>query len=210
VAIGWRRGVRPDPLLLGLALVMLALALSAVRNQAWFAFGGSLLAADTLARGRRDQVPVLGRAFRQVLVGLLATTALVSICVLAVTPTSQFESEMPQRAMGAAVAMAVRNPALRVLGDDWSGTPMLWLYPAMVGRVGFDIRLEQYSSRQLNEYIDFLFAHPGWQRVMRGYSIVVVSRREHPRLAADLERVPGWRIVYRDRDGLVLERRGIA
>ena len=210
VAIGWRRGVRPDPLLAGLALVMLALALSAVRNQAWFAFGGSLLAADTLARGRRDQVPVLGRAFRQVLVGLLATTALVSICVLAVTPTSQFESEMPQRAMGAAVAMAVRNPALRVLGDDWSGTPMLWLYPAMVGRVGFDIRLEQYSSRQLTEYIDFLFAHPGWQRVMRGYSIVVVSRREHPRLAADLERVPGWRIVYRDRDGLVLERRGIA
>jgi hypothetical protein len=210
VAIGWRRGVRPDPLLLGLALVMLALALSAVRNQAWFAFGGSLLAADTLARGHRDQVPVLGRAFRQVLVGLLATTALVSICVLAVTPASQFESEMPQRAMGAAAAMAVRNPALRVLGDDWSGTPMLWLYPAMVGRVGFDIRLEQYSSRQLNEYIDFLFAHPGWQRVMRGYSIVVVSRREHPQLAADLEQVHGWRIVYRDRDGLVLERRGIA
>jgi hypothetical protein len=209
VAVGWRRGARPDPLLLGLAVVLLALAMTAVRNQAWFAFGGSLLAADTLARSRPGQVPVLGRAFRRVLAGLLATLALASLGVLAVTPSSQFESEMPQQAIGVAAAIAARQPALRVLGDDWSGTPMLWLYPAMFGRVGFDIRLEQYSSAQLSAYIDFLFAHPGWQQAMRGYSIVVVSRREHPQLAADLERVHGWRIVYRDRDGLVLERRGI-
>jgi hypothetical protein len=210
VAVGWRRGVRPDPLLLGLAIVLLALALTAVRNQAWFAFGGSLLAADTLARGRQGPVPVLGRAFRQVLAGLLATLAIVSLGVLAVTPASQFESEMPRRAIGVAAAIAGRNPALRVLGDDWSGTPMLWLYPAMLGRVGFDIRLEQYSSQQLSAYIDFLFVHPGWQRATRGYGLVVVSRREHPQLAAGLERLPGWRIVYQDRDGLVLERRGLA
>jgi MFS family permease len=206
VAVAWRRGVRPDPLLLGLALVLLILALTAVRNQAWFAFGASLLAADTLARGRDRKVPVLGRAFRQVLAGLLATLALVSLGVLAVTPASQFESEMPRRAIGVAAAIAARNPALRVLGDDWAGTPMLWFYPAMLGRVAFDIRLEQYSSQQLNAYIDFLFAHPGWQRVMRGYDIVVISRREHPQLAADLERAHGWHIVYLDRDGLVLER----
>jgi hypothetical protein len=210
VAVGWRRGVRPDPLLLGVALVLLALALTAVRNQAWFAFGGSLLAADTLARGRRGQVSALGRTFRQALAGLLATMALVSLGVLAVTPTSQFESEMPRQAIGVAAAMAARHPALRVLGDDWSGTPMLWLHPATLGRVGFDIRLEQYSTGQLSAYIDFLFVHPGWQRVLRGYGIVVVSRREHPQLAADLERAHAWRIVYRDRDGLVLERRGIA
>jgi hypothetical protein len=206
VVVGWRRGVRPDPLLLGLALVLLALALTAVRNQAWFAFGGSLLAADTLARGRHGQVPVLGRAFRRALAGLLATSAVVSLGVLAVTPTSQFESEMPRGAISVTAALAARNPALRVLGDDWSGTPMLWLYPPMLGRIGYDIRLEQYSGQQLNSYIDFLFARPGWWRVMRGYSIVVVSRREHPQLAADLERAHGWRIVYRDRDGLVLER----
>ena len=115
---------------------------------------------------------------------------------------------MPRQAINVAAAMAARNPALRVLGDDWSGTPMLWLHPAMLGRVGFDIRLEQYSTSQLSAYINFLFVHPGWQRVLRGYSIVVVSRREHPPLAADLGRAHGWRVVYRDRDGLVLERQG--
>ena len=85
---------------------------------------------------------------------------------------------------------------------------MLWLHPAMSGRVGFDARLEQYSGTELSGYFTFLYtAGPGWQRVMRGYGIVVVSRREHPQLAADLERLPGWRTVYRDRDGIVLEQR---
>jgi hypothetical protein len=83
---------------------------------------------------------------------------------------------------------------------------MLWLHPAMFGRVGFDARLEQYSVAQIDAYADFLDAGGrAWQRVMHGYDIVAVSRRMHPRLASALARLPGWRVVYSDRSGLVVE-----
>jgi hypothetical protein len=41
---------------------------------------------------------------------------------------------------------------------------------------------------------------------MRGYDIVVVSRQQHRWLVTALVRLPGWRVVYSGRDGLVLER----
>jgi hypothetical protein len=106
-----------------------------------------------------------------------------------------------------AAAAAAKNPGTRILGDEWSGTPMLWLHPEMLGRVGFDARLEQYSASQMTAYADFLLVRgPRWQRVMRGYSIVVISRRMHPEAAAALQRLPGWRVVYQDRASIVLQR----
>ena len=207
VAAARRRGRRPDPVLFGLAAVLLVLALTAVRHQAWFGFGGSLLAADTLARSDRGRVPVFSRAFRRAAAGVLGALALTSVGMLTLTPGSTFESLIPRRAIDVAAAAAAKSPGVRVLGDDWAGTPMLWLHPAMFGRVGFDIRVEQYSAAQISADFDFMYVHgPRWQRVMAGYGIVVVSRRQRPLLAATLLKLPGWRVVYHDRNGLVLQR----
>lgn len=207
VTVAWRRGTRPDPVLAAAALALLGLALTAARNQVWFGFGGSLLAADTLARSSGGRVPVLSRAFGRVTAGVLATAALAGLGVLATTPDRQFESQVPLRAIDTAAALAAKNPAARVLGDDECGSAMLWLRPAMFGRVGFDARLEQYSVTQIDAYADFLDVRGrAWQRVMHGYDIVVVSRSLHPPLARALARLPGWRVVYSDRDGLVIER----
>jgi len=208
VALAWHRGTRPDPLLCGLALVLLAAAFTAVRNQQWFAFGGSLLAADTLARSNGGRVPQLGQAFRKATTGVLATLAVVSVGVLALTSGQQFQSRIPRRAIDVAATLAARNPAGRILGDPWSGTPMLWLHPETIGRVGFDARMELYSAPELSAYFDFLSVHGRrWQRVMHGYSLVVASRALDPKLTGALERLPGWRVVYQDRSGLVLQRR---
>jgi hypothetical protein len=205
--IMWRRGTRPDPLLAAITLVLLAAALTAIRNQAWFGFAASLLAADTLARGG-GQAAVFGNAFRRLIAGALCGLAVASLTVLALAPSRDFETLIPRQAIDVAAAVAAKNPGVRILGDEWSSSAMLWLHPAMSGRVGFDARLEQYSGTELSGYLTFLHAAgPGWQRVMRGYGIVVVSRLERPQLAASLQRLPGWRIVYRDRDGIVLERR---
>ncbi len=210
VVVGLRRGARPDPLLSALALVLLAVAFTAVRNQQWFAFGGSLLAADTLARGNSGRVPELRQGFRRVIAGVLAAVAVASAGVLAVTPNQQFQSKIPGRAIDVAAALAARNPAERILGDPWSGTAMLWLHPATIGRVGFDARMELYSAAQLSAYFDFVFVRGHqWQRVTHGYSIIVASRAQDSGLAAALESSPGWRVVYRDRNGLVLTRQAV-
>jgi hypothetical protein len=208
VAVAWRRGTRPDPVLAVAALVLLGLALTAVRNQVWFGFGGSLLAADTLARSNGGRVSGPSRVSGWPLAGVLGTAALVGLVVLATTPDTQFENLAPVRAIDVAAALAARDPAARVLGDDGCGSAMLWLRPAMFGRVGFDARLEQYSVAQIDAYAEFLDVRGrAWPRVMRGYDIVVVSRHLHPGLARALVRLPGWRVVYSDRRGLVVERR---
>jgi hypothetical protein len=208
LVIAWRRGTRPDPVLAAIALGTLVLALTAIRNQTFFGFAGSLLAADTLARGNFAQPPALSPAFSRVTAAALAAAALIGVALIAAEPGGKFESLVPVRAIDAAAALAARDPGARVLADEWSSPPLLWLHPGLFGRVGFDARLEQYSVAQLNAYATFLSARaPGWQRLLRGYRIVVVSRQHHDGLAGALARLPGWRVAYADRQGLVLERR---
>jgi hypothetical protein len=207
LVIAWRRGTRPDPVLAAIALGTLVLALTAIRNQTFFGFTGSLLAADTLARSTAGRAPALSPAFSRVTAAALAAAALIGVGLIATEPASKFESLVPVRAIDAAAALAASDPGARILADEWSSPPLLWLHPALFGRVGYDARLEQYSVAQLNAYAEFLSARaPGWQRLLRGYRIVVVSRKQHGGLASALARLPGWRVTYADRDGLVLER----
>jgi hypothetical protein len=208
VGLAWRRGTRPDPLLAVGALVLFGLALTATRNQVWFAFAGSLMAADTLARGSGGRAPALSQAFGRAVAGVMAAAAVAGLVILAVTPDRQFESQVPVRALDAAAALGAADPAARVLGDDACGSAMLWLHPGVVGRVGFDARLEQYTPAQLNAYASFLSVNGrAWQRVMGPYDVVVVSRVLHPRLASALARLPGWRVLHSGGGGLVTERR---
>jgi len=208
LVLAWRRGARPDPVIAACAVVSLALAFAAVRNQAWFGFCGALLAADTLARAGVEQVPRLHRNFERVVLVTLTGLAVAALAVLAATTDGQFYSQTPVAAISAAAAEAGPDRSVRVLGDDYSGTAMLWLEPSLFGRVGFDDRFEEYTPAELRAYVDFLFPRgPGWQRVTRGYSVIVASAR-HPALILALSRLPGWRVTYRDTAGIVLTRQG--
>lgn len=207
VTVAWRRGARPDPVLAAVALGLLAMALTAIRNQAFFAFAGSLLAADTLARSSGGRAPALSRAFSRGIAGVLAAAALTGAALIAAEPAARFESLVPVRAIDVAAALAAASPGTRVLADEWSSPPMLWLHPAMFGRVGYDARLEQFSVAQLRSYATFLSARArGWQGLLRGYGLVVVNRGQHGWLGTALTRLPGWRAVYSGRDGLVFQR----
>jgi len=207
LVVAWRRRARPDPLLATLAAISLVIALTAVRNQAWFGFCGSLFAADTLARAPDARVPMLSRGFRGAVLGALGTLALTSLAFLAVTSDGQFYSQIPVQAISVAAAEARRDATVRVLGDGDSGTAMLWLHPALFGRVGFDDRFEQYTPGELDAYVDFLFVRgPRWQRVTRGYTIIIASKR-HPRFVRALARLPGWQVSYDGATGVVLTRR---
>jgi len=209
VAVAWRRGTRPDPVLATISMAMLVLALTAIRNQVFFAFAGSALAAGTLERSRTGRLPRLSGAFTRATAAVLTVAALAGVGLIATEPGSKFESLVPVRAIDVAAAAAARDPAARILGDEWSSPPMLWLHPGLFGRVAYDARLEQFSVAQLAGYATFLSARrPGWQRLMRGYDLVVVNRKQHGWLATALTRLPGWRPVYSGRDGLVLERAG--
>jgi hypothetical protein len=208
VRIAWRRGARPDPLLAGLTMLLLGLSIVAVRNQVWFGISASLLASEALARAKPDGSQLVSAALARLTAIVLGALALASVITLAVTPERQFYREVPLRSIDAAAQVAAMHPAMKVLGDEASGSAMLWLHPSLLGRVGFDWRLDQYSASQLTAYFDFaLVRGRRWQRVMHGYDIVVVSRTQDPRLAAALTKLAAWRVVHRDAAGLVLVRR---
>jgi hypothetical protein len=205
MARAWSRGARPQPELAAFGAVTLGVALLALRNTPWFGFVGCLLAADTLA-GRAWET-ALAASFRRALAATLAAIAVVSAIGLARTPVSQYEARLPRQAIDAAANVAAHNPGLAVLSDQWCSVGLLWLHPAMFGRVAFDVREEQYSQAQLAAILDFMLARGSERnRVLRGYDLVVVSRRWHPSLATAMMRMPGWRVVDAAGSGVVLER----
>jgi hypothetical protein len=205
VIMGWRKGARPTPELGILAAVTLGVALLAFRNTPWFAFAGCLLAAD-MHVGSAAQVAVAASLRRAIACALAACAVIVGIG-LAQTPASHYEASVPRRAIDTAAGIAARNPRVLVLSDQWSAVGLLWFHPALFGRVAFDVRAEQYSQAELGSLFAFMFADgPHWQRLLRSYDLVVVSRRWHPRLALAMTKMAGWRVVYSDISGVVAER----
>ncbi len=205
VIVGWRRGARPQPEVGIFGVVTLGVALLAFRNTPWFGFAGCLLATDMLVV--RAAPRAVAASFRWAIAAALAVSAVFAGIGLARAPASQYQAWIPRQPIDVAAHMAGRNPRLLVLSDQWSAVGLLWLHPALFGRVAFDIRAEQYSQTQLASVFDFMFADgPHWQRLLRGYSLVVVSRHWHPRLAIAVTRMAGWRVVYSDISGVVVER----
>jgi hypothetical protein len=205
VVIGWRRGVRPDADLATLSLVTLGLALLAFRNTPWFGFAGCLLAAEMLPGRPGSRSPTA--TFRWMLAGALTAIAAVSAIGLAVEPISRYESWIPRRAVDVTAGIAAQHPGVPVLGDKFATVGLLWLHPALFGRVAFDARDEQFSRAQLAAIFAFAGAKgPSWQSLLRGYHLVVLSRQWDPAVARAMPRQAGWRIVYSDASGVVLER----
>lgn len=205
MAHAWRRGARPQPDLTAFGVVSLGVALLAFRNTPWFGFAGCLLAADTLAGRVLPAAPLV--FFRRALAAALAAIAVVSAIGLARTPASQYEARLPRQAIDVAAGAAEQDPGLAVLSDQWCSVGLLWLHPALFGRVAFDVREEQYSQAELAAVLDFMLARGSqWNRVLRGYDFVVISRRWHPGLATAMTHMPGWRVVYAAGSGVVVER----
>jgi hypothetical protein len=186
-------------------VVTLAMALLAFRNTPWFGFAGSLLAADMLAGRAAPRTEAW--SFRWMLAAAMTAVAVVMAISLVREPASQYEASIPRNAIDVAARLEATYPQ-PVLADKFGAVGLLWLHPALFGRVAFDARDEQYSQPQLAAIFRFINAErPDWQQVLRGYDIVVVSRQD-PRLAAAIARLPGWKVVYADDSGRVLERTG--
>jgi hypothetical protein len=206
VIVAWRRGARPDPVLAPACVALFVLALTAARNADWFAIAGVLLAADALARSSTGPLPAVSSWFSRAIAVLFAAIAAASVGTLAVTPTRHFELLVPRGAVTAAADLAAREPTWRILGDAYTGTALLWLRPETFGRVGFDVRFEQYSRSQLTAYFDYIFARGAdWDRATRGYQVLVISRNDGALVRA-VSRLRGWRLAYSDSHGVVYRR----
>jgi hypothetical protein len=201
----WRRH-RPPSILLLVAAGLALPASQGVRYQAWFALAGALLIAVTLAGVRPAPTP-LAPLVLQAGAGLTVVFTLVALLLLGRASTAQFETLTARKAVDAAAAFAEVHPRARILADDLGSALLLWRHPRLHGRVAFDIRLEQYSDRQLERW--FVFQNglgAGWETSTRGFDVLVATQSRTPRLAKRLRTASGWRTLFEDPSGIAVAR----
>jgi hypothetical protein len=206
VGYGALRGARPPWVLVLVTAPLLLAAGQGVRYQAWFAVSGALLTAVTLARVRPAPPPLAPLALKLggVLIVVFAASALV---VVSRAQTARFETLTAREAVTAAAAYAENHPRARILGDDLSSALLLWNFPRLHQRVGFDIRLEQYSDRQLRRWFTYQRGTaPNWLATTRGYDVLVATESRTPSLVARLRALQGWRVLRDDDSGIALAR----
>ncbi len=147
------------------------------------------------------------RRLGMVIVAALVLAVGCSAMVLATTPQSHFDVAVPTSTLRAANAYAVAHPDANILADEITGPQLLWRYPNLNGRVGYDIRYEIFPSQVLMPFLHFIsLDSPSWSAVTRDYQEIVVSKAGNPVLARRLQHLPGWRVLQSDSEGIALAR----
>jgi hypothetical protein len=202
VAWGWRKGIRPS---LELSILAAGLAIggfTAIRWDGWAAIVGVVVATDVLnatgPRAGRSAPP--GRLLLSA-----AVSAVALIVALGVSDARSFSLATPLGAIDAASRYASAHPRARVLADDISSSALVWLHPQLNGRVAFDGRLEVFDQADVRQWSNYIRVTPGSMRLTDGYQVFVASS-SNERLCHALRSMPGTRVIYDGRDGVVVIR----
>jgi hypothetical protein len=187
---------------LAVLVLTFAGAVQAVRGVIWFALAAAAIlpvALDGLLTKEDVAAPKVNRIIS---VAALAGLALATLAFVA-RPPSWFVSEWPETRI-AAVREATRDPSVRVWATDGTADWLLWRIPDLRGRLAHDVRFELYGEPKLDEIARYGARRGDWQRLPDGYRVVIVDNAAHLRaLAAE----PGAKVVFRDDEIAVLERR---
>ena len=192
---------------LGALAFTLAGGLTAQRSITWFSYAALLLLPATLDRSwpGRSVAPAVRRvtaavAVASVLLVLAATAA------AAHRSPQEIETVWPQPAVQAVRGALAADPRARVIAAEGSADWLLYEIPELRGRIAFDGRFEVLSQPQFLAVRDYLKqSGPDWQRVARGYSIVVVDPARNSGLYR-FYRAHGLRVLYRGSRVAVFKR----
>jgi hypothetical protein len=182
--LGWSRGRRPSIVVTAAVVITAAAAATAMRNNVWLGMIAALLVAETA--GSWIATREYSASFLRLLALLAVSMGAIGVGRLALEGNQRFEVLAPERAIKSASAYAGTHPCARVLADITSVSALLWHYPWMAGRVGFDGRIEVYEPSALLQWVDFQAATgPQSLRLARGYAILMASSRS-PMLVREL------------------------
>jgi hypothetical protein len=192
------------------ATLLLAVgAILAVRNVVWFALTMLILLPvwmDAAVRARERPAPARPRLNATL---LIAAGAVVAISLIGPLRAGQaaLTPRYPGSALAAVRAAVDSHPGGRVLADETYADWILWKLPSSRGRVAYDAAFELLSRAQLDAIIDFKSVTGlSWQRVARGYQVLVVASAVNRKLMHALRLQDRVRLLS-DHDGVAVFER---
>jgi hypothetical protein len=189
------------------ALVLTALgALAAVRSIVWLALAALMLLPAVL----EDWWPSRGGSARRLnaVLAVAATAfAVVAFAAAAASPSSHVTKRWPAGAVEAVSRVLRDDPNARVLASYEYGDWLLYASPEVRGRIAFDGRWELLPRKCMQAVLDYLYeSGAGWERPGAGYRILVLNPDTESRLVQTYESRSGTRVLFRDRQVVVLDR----
>jgi hypothetical protein len=179
-----------------LCLVFLVLiGIDTLRNVVWLPYAAVILLPAGLARWSPESP---GSRLRPVLVVCVLAGAIGLGLLASRVSTPALDDPWPG-AEGAAIARAAAaDPALRIISDEAYSDWLLWRYPALRGRIAYDVRFELLGSKGITTVARFKeVAGLSWNRAFAGYRLALVDRAGSPQLVRALLAEPGRRVLAR-------------
>jgi uncharacterized membrane protein YbaN (DUF454 family) len=205
----------------GLALLWGFAAMRSVRHVPLYVIAAAPLIATEcaviwadLARRRGPRSPIrlfwefsrdMGRSRR---IGPWSAVVL-GLTLLAVVPAGALADFPETRFPVSAVArnLDLLRPGSRVLtSDQWADYLIYRLYPRQ--RVFFDGRSDFYGPEIMRDYQALIAVNAEWRPALERYRFDAALLPLNWPLGPVLEREPGWRVVYRDPEAVLLVRDG--
>jgi hypothetical protein len=189
-----------------LALAVTAAAgFTALRGIVWFLLTALVLVPKLLDGDRREK----REASRLVMsVAALCGFAAVVVGAHAVARLPHnVDASFPNDVARAVAHEASTRPGVKVFASEAYADWLLWKDPALAGRLVYDIRFELFDRKSFDELLDFHGqAGPHWQRILHGARLLVLYKPTDRRAADALRAEAGARVLYENRDLVVILR----
>ena len=182
-----------------LCLVLLVLiGIDTLRNVVWLPYAAVILLPAGLARWS----PESGSSRLRPLLQASVVAGAIGLALLASQVTTPALNDPWPAAQAAAIARAATaDPSLRIVSDEAYSDWLVWRYPALRGRIAFDVRFELLGSKGITNVARFKeVAGLNWNRPFAGYRLALVDRAGSPRLAFALLAERGRRVLSRHED----------
>jgi hypothetical protein len=188
----------------GVLVLTLAGALTAIRGIPWFAFACMVFVPVAIGRSLESRKP--GEPKRglnmSISVGLSAALILAA-GALFFRSDAWFEDYWQTDPIE-----AVRDelePDDRVFAPDRFSDWLLWKIPELRGRIAYDVRFEVYDKEFFQRLGDYNWEQGDWKSFADGYRIIVVdeTNRSH---TADFLKEPGTRVIHRGEELTIIAR----
>jgi hypothetical protein len=184
-------------------VLLLAAALNAGRNLAWFALAAVVLVPTLLTAQLRQRS---GKPPPVPLAASISAASILAVVAAAVTGIRNVDHQVGRRFPPAAAARvaqeADRDPSLVVFAHPRYADWLLFGHPRLAGRIPFDIRYELLTAEELRRYRRFRDQiGADWRRSVGEARLIVLDSSEKPLDAlpptsAVLLRERGARLLY--------------